>query len=78
MKYLTIAGATVLLLLSGCKSHTAPPPPVKPVAKEIKQAPPTPIDIKRVELGGHYVGSGVGPHRRRSPSSSASIERCRA
>ena len=53
MKSFTITGFAFLLLLGGCNRYTAPPPPaVKPVAKEIKQAPPTPIDAKRVELGG--------------------------
>ncbi len=52
MKFPVSAGATVLILLSGCRSHKAAPPPVRTVAREIKQAPPTPIDVKRVELGG--------------------------
>ena len=62
IKNSTIAGTAAILLLSGgllcgcfftgCKSRPAAAPPVPTVAKEIKQAPPTPIDEKRVELGG--------------------------
>ncbi len=52
MKTLSIATLTTLLILAGCHQQAPPPPPVKPVVKEIKQAPPTPIDAKRVELGG--------------------------
>lgn len=52
MKIPHITGIAALLLMTGCHQHTAPPAPVDTVAKEIKQAPPTPIDVKRVELGG--------------------------
>jgi hypothetical protein len=46
-------GLVVALTLTGCKSsHPAPvaAPQPKPVA--VKQAPPTPVQTKRVELGG--------------------------
>lgn len=51
-KITQMTGVAVLLLMTGCHQHTAPPPPVNTATKEIKQAPPTPIDVKRAELGG--------------------------
>lgn len=45
-------GVTIALILSGCKQHPQRrhAPPTKPIA--VQQAPPTPIETKRVELGG--------------------------
>ncbi|HET9086106.1 MAG TPA: hypothetical protein VFN53_01145 [Acidobacteriaceae bacterium] len=45
------------LVVSGCKHRAAPPPKPMPAPAQakpvkVKQAPPTPIEVKRVELGG--------------------------
>lgn len=48
-----IIGLGVVLALSGCRTHRAEPerkaPAPQPIA--VKQAPPTPVETKRVELG---------------------------
>ena len=45
--------AGIALALSGCAQHPRPAPaPAQPKPIAVKQAPPTPIETKRVELGG--------------------------
>ena len=43
---------TVVLTLTGCSSHQAPVAAPQPKPVPVKQAPPTPVQTKRVELGG--------------------------
>jgi hypothetical protein len=51
-----LAGLLTALAIAGCSRHDQPNPPrtVVPVQKPpaLKPAPPTPIDVKRAELGG--------------------------
>lgn len=45
---------SMVIIMGGCSKTPAPPrpAPVSPKPIKVKQAPPTPIEIKRVELGG--------------------------
>jgi hypothetical protein len=46
-----LAAAGLLVLAIGCKKHEGPRPQPAPPMKAMKPAPPTPIAVKKVELG---------------------------